>query len=151
MSTPAERALAHQPDPARLPSGWQRAKRSRWATPGFAVAFGLVALAVQAARGDVGGGVGSLAIMSGYGAVLLLLGGRFEVVSLLRGDASDERAGQIQNRAMAVTAGVLVPVLVAGFLIELARGAADTSVWSGLCALAGITYGVTLAVLTRRS
>ena len=128
-----------------------RLRRSRWTTPIFAVAVGLLALVIQAARGDVGGGVGSLVIMSIYAVVLMAFGGRFEVVSLLRGDARDERASHLHTRALAATAGVLVPVLVGGFLIELARGASDLGVWTGLCAFSGATFMVSLAVLSRRS
>jgi hypothetical protein len=128
-----------------------RLQRSRWTTPALGLLIGLVALAVQAARGDLGGGVGSLVIMAIYAVVLLAFGGRSEVVSLMRGHAGDERAGQIQQRALAMTAQVLVPVLVGGFLVELARGADDLPVWTWLCALAGVTYLIALALLSRRS
>jgi zinc transporter ZupT len=129
----------------------RQAQRSRWGAPIAAVGLGLIALGVQAARGDVGGGVGSVIVMTGYAVVLVLFGGRSEVVSLMRGDATDERANQIQVKALAMTASVLVPVLVAGFLVELARGAADLEVWTWLCALAGAVFLVSLAVLSRRS
>ena len=128
-----------------------RLQRSRWTTPALGLVIGLVALGVQAARGDLGGGVGSLVIMAAYAAVLLAFGGRSEVVSLMRGDLGDERTGQIQQRALAMTAQVLVPVLVVGFLVELARGAGDLPVWTWLCALAGVTYLLALALLSRRS
>lgn len=134
-----------------VPSWPARIQRSRWATPIFAVAFGLVALAIQVARGDVGGGIGSLVIMSLYAVFLVAFGGRIEVVSLLRGDARDERASHLQLRALAATASVLIPVLVGGFLVELARGASDLGVWTGLCAFSGVTFGLSLAVLSRRS
>jgi hypothetical protein len=134
-----------------LRSALTRAQRTRWATPASAIALGLVAFAVEAARGDVGGGVGFLVIMTVYAGVLLLFGGRSEVVSLLRGDTGDERASQLQLKALAATGGVLVPVLVAGFLIELARGAADLGVWTWLCSLAGVTFALSLAILSRRS
>jgi cobalamin synthase len=126
-------------------------QRSRWTTPVLGLVIGLIALAVQAARGDLGGGVGSLVIMAVYAAFLLALGGRNEMVSLLRGGPGDERAGQIQQRALAMTAQVLVPVLVAGFLVELARGADDLPVWTWLCSLAGVVYLLALGLLSRRS
>src|SRR4051794_36034090 len=128
-----------------------RLQRSRWTTPVLGLVIGLVALAVQAARGDLGGGVGSLVIMAVYAAVLLAFGGRSEMVSLLRGGPGDERAGQIMQRALATTAQVLTTVLVVGFLVELARGADDVGVWSWLCALAGAVFLISLAVYSRRS
>jgi hypothetical protein len=129
----------------------ERLQRSRWTTPALAVVLGLVALAVQWSRGDVGGGVGSLVILALYAVVLVTFGGRSEVVSLMRGDSDDERAGQIQLRASAATARVLVPVLVGGFLVELTRGGSDLAVWTWLCALAGTVFLVSLAYLSRRS
>jgi hypothetical protein len=126
-------------------------QNSRWTTPVTALGLGLAALLVQSLRGDVGGGVASLVIMSVYAAVLVVFGRRSEVVSLLRGGSSDERRDSITNRALAATGGVLVLVLVGGFLVELARGADDVGLWSGLCGLAGATFAVALAVLSRRS
>jgi hypothetical protein len=68
-----------------------------------------------------------------------------------RGQRVDERAASIHLRAAALTGYVLVTVLVAGFLVALARGAADLTTWSSLCAVGGLTSGVSLAVLHRRS
>lgn len=129
----------------------RRTRRTRWLVPGVAVALGLVLFVAQAANGDTGGGLASLAIMTGYAAVLAVLGGRSETVSLLRGDTVDERAGLIQLRATAFTGNVLVTVLVGGFLVQVARGSSDTGTWAALCAVAGVSFAGALAVLRRRS
>jgi hypothetical protein len=141
MPTPAEQVRAVT----------TRVQRSRWATPVFAVLLGLVALAIQSARDDVRGGVASLVIMTIFAVVLLLFAGRSETVSLIRGDAVDERRGLIQQKALAATGSVLTTVLVAGFFVELARGADDVMVWSSLCSVAGVTFAASLLVLSRRS
>jgi hypothetical protein len=129
----------------------RRVRRTRWLVPGVAVALGLVLFAAQAARGATADGLGSLAILTGYGVVLAVFAGRSETVSLLRGDTVDERAGLIQLRATAFTGTVLVTVLVGGFLVQVARGAADTGTWAALCAVGGVSFMGSLAVLSRRN
>src|SRR4051812_12755495 len=89
-----------------------RLNRSRWTVPGFAVAFGIGVLVIQALNGDPAGGVVSLAIMLAYAGILVSASRRSETVSLLRGEVPDERAEQIQLRAGAATCYVLVTVLV---------------------------------------
>jgi hypothetical protein len=129
----------------------RRATRNRWLVPGLGVLLGLVLFAAQAARGEVRAGLVSLAILTGYAAVLAVLAGRSETFSLLRGDSVDERADLIQQRALAFTGGVLVVVLVVGFLVQVARGADDAITWAGLGAVGGLSYAGALAVLSRRS
>lgn len=125
--------------------------RRHWVVPGVAVALGLVLCAAQAVRGEIRDGLTSLAILTGYAAVLALLAGRSETVSLLRGDSVDERAALIQQRALAFTGNVLVTVLVGGFLVQVARGSGDIGTWAALCAVGGVSFAGALAVLRRRS
>ena len=89
--------------------------------PLLCVVLGLVFLAVLWIAGNPGAGLGSLAIMVGYG-LLLLLGGRSDIVRTLRGQAPDERYGMFDLRATAITGTVTLCVLVGATLYELARG-----------------------------
>jgi hypothetical protein len=59
--------------------------------------------------GSIGSGVISLAVMAGFGA-LILLGGRSETIRGLRGDGRDERFRQIDIHATAI-AGIAVIAL----------------------------------------
>ena len=52
-----------------------RVTRSKWLVPLLSVALGIVVFAAQWVGGDPGSGLVSLAIMTGFGA-LILLGGR---------------------------------------------------------------------------
>jgi hypothetical protein len=140
MSTTADR-----------PSLWVRVNRSRWLVPGFAVVFGLAVFVIQAVNGDPAGGVVSLAIMLGYGGILVATSRHSETVSLLRGEVPDERAEQIQLKAAAMTCYVLVTVLVGGFVVCLATGSDQINVWARLSALTGLTYLASLLWVRRRS
>jgi hypothetical protein len=51
-------------------------RRSRWVMPAFAVALGVVFFVAQWIGDDLSGGLVSLAIMTGFAAVLLALEGR---------------------------------------------------------------------------
>ncbi len=59
--------------------------------------------------------------MVGYG-ILLLVGGRSEILRVLRGQAPDERYRMFDLRASAITGTVTLSVLTGGFFYELARG-----------------------------
>ena len=74
-----------------------RITRSRWFTPLFALGLGVVLLVAQWIGGSPRSGLWSLAIMAGFGA-LLLFGGRSETIRGLRGDGRDERFRQIDIR-----------------------------------------------------
>jgi hypothetical protein len=84
-----------------------------WAVPLVCVLLGLAFLAVFWISGNPGAGLGSLAVMVGYG-LLLLVGGRSEIVRTLRGQAPDERYGMFDLRATAITGTVTLSVLVGG-------------------------------------
>lgn len=120
-----------------------------WAVPLLCVALGVVFLAVLWASGNLGAGLGSLAIMVGYG-LLLSVGGRSEIVRTLRGQAPDERYGMFDLRATAITGTVTLSVLVGGALYELARGG-DPSTYVLIIAVAAVTYLASLLWLGRRS
>ena len=56
--------------------------------PLVCVALGVAAFAAQCVGGDPGSGLVSLAIMTGFGA-LILVGGRSETIRGLRGDGRE--------------------------------------------------------------
>ena len=120
-----------------------------WAAPLVCVVLGLVFLTVFWISGNPGAGLGSLAVMVGYG-LLLLLGGRSEIVGTLRGQAPDERYGMFDLRATAITGTVTLSVLVGAALYELARGQ-DPSPYVLIIAIAAVTYLATLLWLRWRS
>ncbi|MDQ3777745.1 MAG: hypothetical protein M3310_02590 [Actinomycetota bacterium] len=123
--------------------------RSKWFTPAAAVAIGLLILAAQWAGGSAKDGLYSLAVMVGFG-LLVLLGGRSETIRGLRGDGRDERFELIDLRAMAYAGLALVIVLVGVWLVELARGD-DGAPYGQLLAVGGVAYVAALAVLRFRS
>jgi hypothetical protein len=112
--------------------------KSRWFVPLFALALGLVVFAAQWIGGDLGSGLESLAIMAGFGA-LILLGGRSETIRGLRGDGRDERFRQIDIHATAVTGLAVILAIIIAFLVELAKGKSG-SPYGWLGAVAGLTY-----------
>lgn len=121
-----------------------------WVVPGLAAVLGLVMLGIQIARDDLALGLVLLAIMWGYGAIIVVLRRHNEIGELLAGGVTDERRQVIQLTALAVTGQVLMVVLVGGFLVQMARGA-DTQPWTSLGALGGATYLVSLVVMRARS
>ena len=120
-----------------------------WAVPLVCVLLGLAFLAVFWISGNPGAGLGSLAVMVGYG-LLLLVGGRSEIVRTLRGQAPDERYGMFDLRATAITGTVTLSVLVGGALYQLARGQ-DPGPYVLIIAIAAVTYLASLLWLRWRS
>jgi hypothetical protein len=83
-------------------------------------------------------GLGSLAIMTAFGA-LLLLGGRSETIRGLRGDGRDERFRQIDIHATAIAGLAVITAIIIAFVVELARGH-NGSPYTWLGAIAGLAY-----------
>ena len=123
--------------------------RSKWFTPAFALAAGLAIFAAQWAGGSPRDGLYSLALMVGFG-LLVLLGGRSETVRGLRGDGRDERFRLMDLTAMAYAGLVLVFVMIGVWLVELARGH-DGSPYGQLLAVGGVAYLATVGYLRIRS
>jgi hypothetical protein len=122
--------------------------RTKWYLPALCVALGFVVLAAQWIGGDPRGGLYSLAVMTGFG-LLVLLGGRSETVRGLRGDGRDERFRMIDLAATAIAGIVLVTVIIVLWLVELARGH-DGNPYGLLGAIAGLSYLAAIAVLRWR-
>jgi hypothetical protein len=125
------------------------ALRSRWTLPLFCLILGGAFLAAQWAGGDLGDGLVSLAIMSAVG-LLFLVGGRWDAIRQLRADTQDERGAQIDLKATAFAGMVVITVVIAGFLVEMARGE-DGSPYTQIGTIGGVAYIVALIVLRRRS
>jgi hypothetical protein len=125
-----------------------RISRSKWFLPLFAVALGLVMLLAQALGGHPLSGLGSLGIMTAFGAVLLL-GGRSETIRGLRGDGRDERFRQIDVHATALSGLAVITAIIVAFVVEVARGHSGMP-YAWLGGIAGLAYLVAVIVLRLR-
>jgi drug/metabolite transporter (DMT)-like permease len=124
-------------------------RRSRWLMPAVALALGVVFFVAQWIGDDPSGGFVSLAIMAVFAAVLVLLEGRSGAVAILRRPARDERARSIDMAATAFSGVVLITVVIAAVMVQLARGE-DPSPYAQLGAVAGVAYLVALVAMQRR-
>ncbi len=125
-----------------------RVTRSRWFVPLFSLALGLVVFAAQWVGGDPGSGLVSLAIMAGFGAVVLL-GGRSETIRGLRGDGRDERFREIDIHATAAAGLAVIVAVIIAVVVELARGH-DPAPYDWLGAIAGVSYLAAVVILRIR-
>jgi hypothetical protein len=125
-----------------------RVTRSKRFVPLFAVALGIVVFVAQWIGGDPGSGLASLAIITAFGA-LLLLGGRSETIRGLRGDGRDERFRQIDIHATALAGLALITAIIIACVIELAQGHSG-SPYAWLGALGGLTYLVAIVIFRIR-
>jgi hypothetical protein len=122
--------------------------RSKWFLPAFALFLGLVMLVAQWIGGNPGAGLGSLAIMAAFGA-LVLLGGRSETIRGLRGDGRDERFREMDLRATAFAGTVVILAIIVAFVVEVARGQSGAP-YTWLGAIAGLAYLVAVIVIRLR-
>ena len=125
-----------------------RVTRSKWFLPLFAVTLGIVAFVAEWIGGDPTGGVASLGILTGFGA-LVLFGGRSETIRGLRGDGRDERFRQIDIHATALAGLAVILAVITACLIELAQGHSGAP-YSWLGAIGGITYLIAVVVFKIR-
>jgi hypothetical protein len=98
--------------------------------------------------GNPGSGLGSLAIMTAFGA-LVLFGGRSETIRGLRGDGRDERFRQIDIHATAIAGLAVITAILVAFVVEVARGHSGFP-YAWLGAVAGLAYLVAVVVLRLR-
>jgi hypothetical protein len=122
--------------------------RSKWLVPLFSVAMGLVLFAAQWIGGDPGGGLESLAILTAFGA-LVLLGGRSETIRGLRGDGRDERFRKIDIHATALAGLAMGIAIIVASIVELARGRSPGP-YGWLAVVGGVTYLVAIVVFRIR-
>lgn len=120
--------------------------QSRWGVPILAVAIGVAYLVGGVLGGDTAFGVVGLALMTGLAAVLVLVRGRSETVRGLL-DHRDERINSMDLRATAFAGNVVIVVVIAAFVVDIARGG-DGSPYAFLGFVAGIAY--TAAIVYHR-
>jgi hypothetical protein len=124
--------------------------RSKWFLPLFSVALGVAFFAAQWIGGNPGEGLVSLAIMTVFGALILVGGSRSETIRGLRGDGRDERFRQIDIHATALAGLAVITAILVAFAVEMARGE-DGLPYSWLGAIGGLAYLVAVVVLRARS
>ena len=125
-----------------------RMTSSKWFLPTFALALGVVVFVAQWIGGSPSSGLFSLAILAGFG-LLILIGGRSETIRGLRGDGRDERFRQIDVHATAIAGTVVISVIIVAFIVEVARGHSG-SPYTWLGAIAGLAYLAAVIVLRLR-
>ena len=123
--------------------------RTKWFLPLFSVALGLIFLAALWAGGERRAGLESLAIMVGLG-LLILLGGRSDLIRGLRGDGRDEYWQRIDVHATALAGSVVISAILGMCAWEGAHGR-DGSPYVQLGALGGVAYVAAVALLRWRS
>jgi len=95
-------------------------------------------------------GVVGVVVMAAYGVFMAIGRRRSEAVSLLAGEASDERQREISSRALSATAQVLIIAILVGALIGMAVDAVWTWAFTGLAAVSAVVFTTAVAVLSRR-
>jgi hypothetical protein len=112
--------------------------RSRWFTPAICLGLGIVMFAVSWLGGSLGAGIISLAILGGFGLVLLLLTNRSETVRGLT-VGRDERFAQLDLRATALAGMVVLLAALVAWLVATARGQSG-SPYGWLLTIGGLAY-----------
>ena len=123
--------------------------RTRWWLPGFSLFLGVLCLAAFWIGGDLNSGLFALGLMAGLG-LLLLLGGRSDMVRGLRGDGRDEYWERIDVHATYLAGLFTISLLIGMCLWEWAHGRGGTP-YAQLAALSGVAYLAALALLRLRS
>ena len=98
-----------------------KTNRTYWVTPAVGVTAGLIYLIGFSVGGKPGYGLVALGVMVVFSAAIAIAGRRSETVRGLL-DHRDERLAGIDVRATAVTAVVMILAVLAGFVVEVARG-----------------------------
>jgi len=117
--------------------------RSKWFLPLFCLALGLVVFVASWLGGQLRAGVVSLAIMAGFGLVLLLLTGHSETLRGLTTNR-DERFVQIDLKATALAGLALIIAVIVAWLVQVAQGHSG-SPYAWLAAVAGVAYLLAVA------
>ena len=122
---------------------------NRWFLPAFSVFLGVLCFAAFWAGGNLDDGLFALGLMTGIG-VLVLSGGRSEMIRGLRGDGRDEYWERIDTRATLFSGLVTLTVIIGMCLWEWGHGR-DGSPYTALGAIGGVAYLMGLAMSRLRS
>lgn len=125
-----------------------QAHLQRWYVPTVATLIGVAYLIAGILGDDLRFGVTGLVLMLATAGTMVLVGRRSETVKGLL-DRQDERIRGIDNDASMFAGMVLVVAVIAGFVIEIARGQ-DGQPYAVLGAIAGVSYIAALVVLRLR-
>jgi hypothetical protein len=123
--------------------------RTKWFIPGLSVLIGLVFFAGFWIGDDRAGALWSLAVMSVV-ALLILAGGRFDLVRGLRGDGRDEYWARIDLHATALAGSFAIGLILVMCVWEWAHGR-DGTPYVQLGALTGLAYVASIGFLRWRS
>jgi hypothetical protein len=123
--------------------------RTSWFLPLFAAALGVACLAALWVGGEPGLGLWSLGVMLAF-ALLVALGGRFDLIRGLRGDGRDEYWERIDVHATALAGLVVIASVIVMCLWEWAHGR-DGSPYAQLGAIGGVAYVAAVAGLRLRA
>lgn len=126
-----------------------RAEGSKWATPAFSIVIGIAYLIAASLGGDPVLGLAMLGVMVVFAGVLLL-GGRSDVIQVLRGQPADERYRSFETRATVVAGNVTAMFVIAMFVVELARDG-DFAPYAMVAAVFGATFIAALLWLKWRA
>lgn len=123
--------------------------RTSWFGPVFAGGLGVACLIAFWIGGQPGMGLWSLGVMLAL-ALLLALGGRFDLIRGLRGDGRDEYWERIDVHATALAGTVVIGAVIVMCFWEWAHGR-DGSPYAALGAVGGVAYVLAIAGLRLRS
>ena len=122
--------------------------RTKWFLPLFSLALGLVFLAAMWVGGNRRGGLEALGVMAAVG-LLVLAGGRSELIRGLRGDGRDEYWQRLDSHATVLAGNVAIALIIGMCVWEWAHGR-DGTPYAQLGAVTGVAYIVSVAVLRWR-
>ena len=123
--------------------------RTKWFVPGLSVLIGLVFFAGFWIGDDRAGALWSLAVLSVV-ALLILAGGRSDLVRGLRGDGRDEYWARIDLHATALAGSFAIGLILVMCVWEWAHGR-DGTPYVQLGALTGVAYVASIGFLRWRS
>ena len=122
---------------------------ARWGLPAFGLLIGALFFAASAIGGQPVVGLGMFSAVALYSLVLVLLGGRSEIVGVLRGEPVDERLAGFNLVATAVAGLAAILVALGGFLWQTANGQSGSE-FALVAAVAGAGYLIALGWLRWR-
>jgi hypothetical protein len=122
----------------QMTAGARRWWRSRWWMPAFSLFLATCVLVAFWVGGDARNGLIGFAVLAGIGLVSLL-GSRSETISGLSGPGRDERWERIDVLATAFSGLVLITLVIALWLWEIAHGRSGNP-YGLLGAVAGLAY-----------